>query len=117
LLTFLLAALLLTAFSPLLVAKGLRIWLWWNARAEKLILKVDDIGAPFLGPIVLRGIHLKSAEDPAVRIEATAAKAVISLNLKTILLRTRGRALGNLSVEGLRAEIHRQKTGRPISDD
>src|ERR1700730_192178 len=116
LLAVVLVTLLLIVFSPALVAKGLRVWLWWNARAEKLTLKVDNIDAPFLRPIVLRGIHLKSADDAAVRIEANATQAVVSLNLKSILLRSRGRALENLSVEGLRAEIHRQKSGRPISD-
>lgn len=111
-----LAVALVFAFAPALVSGGVQLWLWWNARSEKLALKVDKIEAPFLHPIVLRGIHLKSANDAAVRVEATATQAVVSLNLKSILFRTRGRALRALSIEGLHVEIHRNYSGRPFLD-
>lgn len=92
----------------------MRFWIWWKARQQNLTVKVDKIDAPFLRPVTLRGVRVKSSADSAFRVELVAAQATLSLNFKTILFRARGRALRNLSITGLRAEIHHNFSGTPF---
>ncbi len=99
-----LAAVLLLLTTPLLVARGVRLWIWWQARQLKLTCTVEKIDAPFLRPVELRGIHITG--HTAGQIELSAARAGITLNLRSILLRTRGRAVQTLSVQDVRGEIH-----------
>ncbi len=109
-------AVLALGFSPFFIADGLRFWIWWQARQEKLTVKIDKVETPFLRPVVLRGVHVISAKDTAFRMELAATQAVVGLNFKTILLRTRGRALSHIAVTGLRLEIHRNETGPPFPE-
>jgi hypothetical protein len=111
-----LAAVLTFAFTPFLVSGGLRLWFWWQTRADKITFKVDKIETPLLRPIVLRGVHLQTSDDSALRIRASATTVVVGLNLQGILLRTRGRAIRNLSIDDLRAEVRRADKGSPISE-
>src|SRR5712692_6283655 len=92
--------------APFAVSNGLRLWVWWKGRQQKLTVKIDKIDAPFLRPVVMRGFRMTSAHDAAFHIDVSADRATIGLNLKSILLRRGGRAIRTLSVEGLRAEIH-----------
>ncbi|HJT81949.1 MAG TPA: hypothetical protein VJ719_12185, partial [Chthoniobacterales bacterium] len=106
---------LVIAFSPLLVARGVQTWFWWKTRGTNVTVKIDQIEAPFLRPIVLRGVRLKTGPASAVRIDVTAARVVFGLNLKSVLWRTRGRTLRSLLVQGLHLEVQRKKTGAPMS--
>jgi hypothetical protein len=106
----LLAAVLTICFAPFTVSNGVRAWIWWKARQQKLSVKIDKIDAPFLRPVVLRGFHLASRPEAAFRIDLGAAQATIHLNLKAILLRTRGRMIRTLSVEGLGIDVRRENT-------
>jgi hypothetical protein len=113
---FVLLAVVLTIwFAPMIVANGLRLWVSWKARQEKLTIRIDKIEAPFLEPVVMRGIRVTSAPDAALRIDAVALQATLELNLRAVLLRMRGRAIQTLAVNGLRAEIRRNATGTPVS--
>ena len=112
----LLAALLAIWFTPFAVSNGLRLWVWWKARQEGLIVKIDKIDAPILRPVVLRGLHITSASENAFRIDLTATQASLDLNLKRILLRDRGHALRNLSIQQLRGDLRRNHpAGRAIT--
>ena len=111
-----LAALLAICFSPLIVAKGLRLWISWKAGREKLTVTIDQVDAPFLRPVLLRGVRVTSAPDSAFRIDLAASQTILELNLRAALLRMRGRAIHTLSVKGLRAEFHRNQTGTSISE-
>jgi hypothetical protein len=111
-----LAGVLLFAFTPFVVAKGLRFWIWWKARQQKLTVKIEAIDAPLLRPVVIRGFHLSSLPDSACRIDISALRATLDLNFQSILLRTRGPAIRTLSVEGLHAEVHRNRPGESISE-
>ena len=94
-------------FAPSAVSHSLRLWLWWRARQQGLTVKIDKIDAPFLRPVVLRGFHMASAPDAPFHVEVSALRATVGLNLKTIVMHRRGRAIRTLSTEGLRLEIHR----------
>lgn len=107
----LLIALVAVCLSPFLVGDGVRLWIWWKARQENLTVKIDKIDAPFLRPVTLRGVSVKSSPKAAFRVELSAVQASVTLDFHKILLRARGRALRNVSVVGLRAEIHRNPSG------
>jgi hypothetical protein len=110
------AGLLIFLFTPLLVSAGLHLWIFWKARTEKLIVKIDRIEAPLFRPVVIRGLHVRTRGNPAIRFDATANQVTIALNLQSILLRTRGRAIHALAVADLQAELHRNYSGTPMSD-
>jgi hypothetical protein len=104
----LLAALTVVWLSPVAVSNGLRLWFWWKSRQEGLIASIDKIDAPFLHPVVIRSLHVKSARADALHIDLTARQTQLDLNFSRILLRRPGHAIRNLSVEDLHGEIRRE---------
>src|SRR6516162_9197986 len=99
-----LAAILL---APIAVSNGVRLWVWWFARQEGFIATIDRVDAPFLRPIVVGQIRLKSIRDDAFRVDVTLIDARVVLNLKHILLHLSGRDIRSISVREFRAELHR----------
>jgi hypothetical protein len=101
------AAFAAVLLAPIAVSNGVRLWVWWFARQEGFVANIDSVNAPFLRPIAIGQIHLKSMRDDAVRIDVTIIDTRITLNLKHILLHLRGRDIRNISVRELHAEWHR----------
>jgi hypothetical protein len=99
-----LAAILL---APIAVSNGVRLWVWWFARREGFVATIDRVDAPFLRPIVVGQIRLKSIRDDAFRVDVNLIDARIILNLKHILLHLSGRDIRSISVREFRAELHR----------
>ena len=93
--------------APIAVSNGIRLWVGWFARQEGFVATVDGVDAPFLRPVVIRQIHLKSARQNAVRVDVTVLDARLVLNLKHVLLHLSGRDIRNISVRELHAELHR----------
>ena len=62
-----LAGSLAILFLPVIVSDSLRLWIWWKAREQKLTVKIDQIDAPFLRPVVVRGFRVTSAPEDGVR--------------------------------------------------
>ncbi|MDB6056438.1 MAG: hypothetical protein JWO95_282, partial [Verrucomicrobiales bacterium] len=116
-LLLLLAGLLTLVFAPLLVSGGLRLWIWWQTRSEKIRVEISKIEAPLFHPVILRDVRVHTTEGAALRFDASARRVVVSLNLKSTLLRTRGRAIASISVDNLRAEMHRNDRGTAISEN
>ncbi len=110
------ATLIALAVSPLLVADGVRAWIWWTARSEKLTVKIDKVEAPFLRPVVLHNVSLTSAPNALFRIDARAAQMSVRLNFKRILLRTRDRALRDVTISDLHLQIHRNAGGKDFPE-
>ena len=111
-----LALLIVIWFTPFAVSNGIRLWVWWKGRQEGLIVKIDKIDAPLLRPVTLRGLKVTSTPDNAFRIELSAMQASAALNLKSILLRTGGRAIRSVSIQQLRGELrHTNPAGRAIT--
>ncbi|MFL6515984.1 MAG: hypothetical protein ACJ8M1_13280, partial [Chthoniobacterales bacterium] len=108
---------LLTASAPFMVSKAIRWWLWWKTRGTNITVTIDAIDTPFLRPILLRGVRVQTAPGAAARLDLTAGRVVLGLNLRSILLRTRGRALRNVQVQGLHAEIRRNKSGTAFPEE
>jgi len=110
------AALIAIWFAPLTVSNGVRWWVWWKARQEGLVVDLDQIDAPFLWPVVIRGCRLRSGPDHAFQFEFTVKQASLDLNFKHILLGTRGRAVRDLSIQELRGELRRSNpAGRTMT--
>src|SRR5712691_8282326 len=99
--------------APFAVSNGLRLWIWLKARQEHLTVKIDKIEAPFLRPVVMRGLRIVSAPDAAFHVEVNAPQSKLGLSLKAILLHASGRAIQTLSVDDLRMEIQRGKATKP----
>ena len=93
--------------APITVSNGVRLWLWWFARQEGFTATIDRIEAPFLRPIVIGQIHLKSIRDDSVHIDVTIVDARVVLNLKHILLHLSGRDIRNISIREFHAELRR----------
>jgi hypothetical protein len=103
----LLLVLLAIAFAPFAISNAVRLWVWWAARQEGFIATIDKLDAPFLGPVVIRQLHLKSTRENALRVDLTAKDASVGLNFKHVLLHMHGRIIRNLSIRELRIEVHR----------
>src|SRR5206468_11372297 len=115
-LLILLAVLLGIWLTPFAVSHGVRLWVWWKARQEGLVVKIDKIDAPFLRPVVIGGLHVASAPENTFHIDLTATQMTVDLNLKGTLLHTRGRAIHNLSIQQLHGELsHKNPSGRALS--
>ena len=103
--------------APFVVGHAVRVWIWWMARQEQLTVKLDAIEAPFVGPVTLRGLHVTSSPNSAYRIDLSAKEVVLRLNFRRLLLRTRDRALRNISGSDVRVEIRRSDAGEPLPEN
>src|ERR1700746_2605133 len=99
-----LAAILL---APIAVSNGIRLWVGWFARQEGFVATIDRVDAPFLRPVAIRQLQLKSVRDDAVRVDVTVIDARVVLNLKHVLLHLSGRDIRSISVREFHAELHR----------
>src|SRR6266550_1452019 len=106
-LVIVIVALAAVLLAPIVVSNGVRLWVWWFARQEGFVATIDKVDAPFLRPIVIRQIHLKSVRDDAVRVDVTVLDARVGLNLKHVFLHLSGRDIRNISVREFHAEVHR----------
>src|SRR5947207_2402466 len=101
----LLAALLAIALAPFAVANGLRLWISWRSRQEGLDVSIDKIDAPFLHPVVIRSLHVKSIRTDALHIDLIVTQVQVDLNFSRFLSRRRGLANRNLSIDDLHGQI------------
>src|SRR3954464_11866391 len=93
--------------APIAISNGVRLWISWFARQEGFAATIDGVEAPFLGPVVIRQIRLKSVRKDAARVEVTVLDARVLLNLKHVFLHLSGRGIRSISVRELHAELHR----------
>ena len=114
-LTIFLTGLLAICFAPFIVSHGLRLWLSWKARQENLTVTIDKLEAPFLRPVVMRGVRLTTAPGSPFRIDFAAAQATVALDLRAIVQPARGRIVQSLQMAGIHAEMHRDHSGATIS--
>ena len=116
-LVLVIGAVLAFAFSPALIARGIRAYVWWQTRGEMVMVQIDRIEAPFFRPVVMQGVRLQTTPNAAWRIDLAVKQLTLSFNFESILLRTRDRAIRSLSVEGLHIEANRRGAGAAISEN
>ncbi len=106
-LVIVIVALAAVLLAPIVVSNGIRLWVWWFARQEGFVASIEGVDAPFLRPIVIRQIRLKSVRDDAARVDVTLLDARVLLNLKHVFLHLSGRDIRNISARELHAELRR----------
>jgi hypothetical protein len=112
-----LLVILTLVLAPFVISNCVRLWVWWFARQEGFVATIDKVEAPFLRPIVIHQLHLKTVRDDALRMDVTATDTRLGLGLKHILLHTGGHDIRDLSVGELHAELHRSnRTVRTLSE-
>jgi hypothetical protein len=102
-----LLATLAVVLAPFAVSHGVRLWVGWVARQEGFIVSIDKIDTPFLRPVLIRQIQLKTKREDAFRVELTATDVSVGLNFKHVLLHMGGRIIHNLSIRELHVQVHR----------
>lgn len=102
----LVAAGVIVALAPLIVASGLRFWAERVARREGWTLQMDAIEAPLLRPVVVRNLQVKSASTAPMQFEFAAARSELSLNIAGILTGSR-RPIRSSNIEGVTLNIRR----------
>jgi hypothetical protein len=116
LLLFLLALLLLSAafllFAPLLMPGGIRLLARWHAGRQGLAITIDKINAPFLRPMVLRGIRVVSQPGCAFEIDLSLPRTEIDLDLRALLTGSRDRALRRVTLHDFTGSIRHQTKSR-----
>jgi hypothetical protein len=110
-LLFLLAGLSTVVLSPFFVSGGLRLWLRWQAHRQGLSVELGKIGAPFLRPVTIERIHITNPRGSKLDADLSVDRAIVDFNLARILTGASGRAIRSLSIEAVRAEMHRTFPG------
>src|SRR6266511_2128263 len=103
-LVIIIVALAAVLLAPIAVSSGVRLRVWWFARQEGFVATIDGGDAPFLRPIAIRQIHLKSVRDDAVRIDVTVLVAPPDLRQTIVFQHLSGSNIRNISVRELHAE-------------
>jgi hypothetical protein len=111
----LVAAVVVILTTPFAVAHGLRLWLQWKARQEKLAVRIDKIDAPLFHPVVLRGIHVTSEPANPISVAVDANETTVSLDLKAIALRRSERVVRSMTIDTLHADVRRANRGKLLS--
>ena len=102
----LMAAALVFAFAPFLVAGGLRAWAQRVARREGLLLEIGKIEAPLLRPVVIRDLRFRTDGAAPFQIDCALSRMEVELNLSAIFTKA-GRPVRALNVEGLVLNIRK----------
>ena len=97
--------------SPMGVARGVRAWLWWQARQQGLKIEIGKINAPFLRPVVLQRVHVTSAGNAPCQIELQAGRVIVDLQLARILSGASGPAIRTLTIDALHIETRCHTSG------
>ena len=98
--------------SPFFVSGGLRFWLRWQAHRQGLSIDLGKIDAPFLRPITIEHLHIANPHGSKLEADLSIERATVDLNLAKILTGAGGRAVRALSIETVRAEMHRTFSGQ-----
>src|ERR1051325_6246688 len=98
--------LLAVCFAPLIVGGGLRMWAQRAAHREGLRLELGEIEAPFLRPVIVRNLRLRSEPGQPFQIDCAAPRVELGLNLPGIFSGSK-RPLRDLQVDGLNLMIRR----------
>jgi hypothetical protein len=106
--TLLIAILLGVCFAPLIVAGGLRMWAQRVAHREGLRLELGEIEAPFLRPMIIRNLRLRSEPGLPFQIDCVVPRVELGLNLSGILNHSK-RPLRDLKVDGVTLSIRRDE--------
>lgn len=102
-------ALLTGVFSPFMIARGVRGWLWWVGQHEGVQVEIGKIDAPFLGPVTFDQFRVRPAKEKARRVDLQAARVTLDFNFRGWLFTQHARFVHTIAVERLRGTIQQGK--------
>ena len=106
-LLFLFAGLSTVFLSPFFISGSLRLWLRGQAHRQGLSVELGKIDAPFLRPVTIERIHITNPHGSKLDAELSVDHAIVDFAFARILTGARGGAIRSLSIEAVRAEVHR----------
>ena len=109
------AAVFVFALAPLLVASGVRAWIWWEGRQEGLTIEVRSVEAPLFRPVVLHRLRVQTSRESGVDVNLEVARIEFGLNLRAVLGLSDARRIRDLSINGARAVIRDTPAARDAS--
>src|SRR5256714_1703402 len=104
----LIVVLLAVCFAPLIIAGGLRIWAQRTAHREGLQLEIGEIAAPFLRPVVIQNLRVRTEPGQPFQVDCTASRLELGLNLGAVFTGSQ-RPLRNLQVDGITLAVNRNR--------
>ena len=104
--------------APLVVSNGLRLWIWWEARAYGLKADVGKIEAPFLRPATIHNIHLTLSQSHTYDLDLSAPRITLDFNFRGRLLSKRTRFIRRIELPDLHGRIRKNhranRSSRPF---
>jgi hypothetical protein len=106
-LSFILLALVLASYlSPFFVARGLSLWLRYQARRSGATITTGEISAPFLRPVQIRNLRIVRAGAGAPHLQIDAPRVEAAFRLAALFERSeRSHPLRSLSIEHARVSV------------
>src|SRR2546423_1513847 len=104
----LIVVLIAVCLAPLIIAGSLRIWAQRTAHREGLQLEIGEIAAPFLRPVVIQNLRVRTEPGQPFQVDCTASRLELGLNLGAVFTGSQ-RPLRNLQVEGITLAVTRNR--------
>jgi hypothetical protein len=105
LLILLLAGVLDALFAPFVVARGVRLWVWWAAKREGLSAEIERVDAPFLRAVTIHQLSLGPGKGSGREVSLRAATVVVDLNLRGWIFRGHSSLLQSVQADRLTGHI------------
>jgi hypothetical protein len=106
-LSFILLALVLASYlSPFFVARGVALWLRYQARRSGATISTGQISAPFLRPVEIRDLRIVRAGTGAPHLQIDAPRVEAAFRLAALFERSqRSHPLRSLTIEHARVSL------------
>src|SRR5262249_12125934 len=91
--------------APFLVAQGVRRWLEWAARQEGLVAEIGKIDAPFLGPVKISELRLRSDLKSSRQVDIHLLHILADLDFRSRILVRSAPLLHAIERQRLTAEL------------
>jgi hypothetical protein len=98
--------------APFVVARGVRLWVWWAAKQQGLSAEIERIDAPFLRAVTIRNLSVGPGKGAGRDISFRAASVVIDLNLHGWIFGEHAKLLRSAQVDRLSGNIRVRGTAR-----
>jgi hypothetical protein len=103
-------------FAPFVVARGVRLWVWWIAKQEGLSAEIERIDAPFLRAVTIHNLSVNPGKGAGRDVSLRAARVVVDLNLRGWIFAEHASLLRSARVDGLSGSIRVPGTARVAAE-
>lgn len=110
LLILLVAGALDALFAPFVVARGVRLWVWWAAKRQGLSAEIERVDAPFLRAVTIHNLSLASVKDAGSALSLRSETVVADLNLGGRIWRQHSSLLRSVRVDRLTGHVRLPET-------